>query len=51
MDSLSFIYVQLIYEQHGGGGSIDLITLYPDTIPIEDKRAFGNLGLTIPTME
>ena len=45
------MYIQLIYEQHGGGGSIDLITLYPDDIPQKDKEDFRALGLEIPTME
>ena len=45
-----YVGLQLIYDFKDGGGSLDLISLFPDEIPMDEKAKFVRIGVEIPSM-
>ena len=46
---LTFVHIQqLIYDFTDGGGSIGLISLFPEDLPKEDISKFTKIGVQVP---
>ena len=46
----SFLFNKLIYDYKDCGGSFGLISLQPQNLPEEEKTAFENIGVEVPSM-